>query len=108
MEPISSDKDDGSSSRKEANHFVHSVHTCHIPSSDGDPYVHLFLSVHPYVLDMAKENLKRLISTSIVGLASKQDEPKIKIMVTNLERVAYHFLLYQRSWPIEARYTFTW
>ena len=84
IEPILGEKDGESSNRKEVSIFIHSMHTGHVPGSDADL---LFLPVHPYVVDMAKENLKRVISTSTIACASKRDESKIKAMVTDLERV---------------------
>ena len=42
---------------------------------------------------MAKENLRRVISTSTVACALKRDESKIKAMVTDLERVIYRFFI---------------
>jgi len=49
----------------------------------------LFLLVHLHVITMARENLKRMVSTCTVSLTSKRDAKKIQVMVGNLERVTY-------------------
>jgi hypothetical protein len=52
---------------KEAIIFVHTKHTWLEPSSDKDK---LFLPMKTVISTMANENLKKMISTSIVVLAS--------------------------------------
>ncbi|XP_024400655.1 uncharacterized protein [Physcomitrium patens] len=71
MEPIFYDNGGGSSNEKNISISIHSRHTEHVPGSDSDL---LFLPVHPVVLGMAEENLKRVISTSTVALASKTNQ----------------------------------
>jgi hypothetical protein len=49
--------------------------------------------VHPVVLTMTKENLKKMIYTSMVALVSIRDEEKLKARVGDLERVMYRFFI---------------
>jgi hypothetical protein len=88
IEPIVDDNIEEGGNVREAIIFVHTKHTGHEPSSDKDK---LFLPVHPVVLTMAKENLKKMISTSTVALASIRNEEKLKTRVGDLERVTYRF-----------------
>jgi hypothetical protein len=90
IEPIIDINGGGISSGKKATIAIHSEHIGHILGSNEDL---LFLPVHPLVCCMAQENLKRMISTSTIALASKRDEQKIKAMVTELERVTYRFFI---------------
>ena len=52
---------------------LHTKHSEHQPGTDIDK---LFLPVHPIVVTLAMENLKRMLSTSTVALASKNEEKK--------------------------------
>jgi hypothetical protein len=70
--------------------FVHTQHTRHVLSSETDIF---FLLVHPMVMAMAKENLKRMISTSTVAFASNRETNNIKAIVTKLERVTYRIFI---------------
>ena len=69
---------------------VHTQHTGHVPGSEADIF---FLPVHPLVMAMAKKNLKMMISTSTVALASNREANYIKGVVTELERVTYRFFI---------------
>ena len=70
---------------------VHTQHTGHVPGSKAD--IIFFLLVHPLVLAMANENLKRMNSTSTVALASNREANNIKDIGTELERVTYRFFI---------------
>ena len=70
--------------------FVHTQHTEHVPGSEADI---IFLHVHPMVMAMVKENLKRMISTSTVVLSSNREANNIKANVTEFERVTYRFFI---------------
>ena len=69
---------------------VHTQYTGHIPGSEADI---IFVFVHPLVMAMAKENLKRMNSTSTVALASNREANNIKGVVTELEIVTYRFFI---------------
>ncbi len=69
---------------------LHTKHSGHQPGTDTDK---LLLPVHPIVVSLAMENLKRMVSTSTVALASKNEERKIMSMVGGLERVTFRFYL---------------
>jgi hypothetical protein len=88
IEPIIDKNIDEGGKVREAVIFVHTKHTGHEPNSDKEK---LLLPVHPVVLTMAKENLKKMISTSMVALASICDEEKFKARVRDLEHVMYQF-----------------
>ena len=45
------------------------------------------------VMAMAKKNLKMMISTSMVALASNREANNIKVIVTELERITYRFFI---------------
>jgi hypothetical protein len=86
IEPIINESIDEGGKVRKAIIFVHTKHTEHDPRSDKDK---LFLPMHLVVLTMVKENLKKIISTSKVALASICDEEKFKARVGDLERVRY-------------------
>lgn len=77
-------------SKEDVTISVRVEHTGHHPGSDGDI---LFLPVHPLVISLAMDNLKRMVSTTTVALASVREEAKIKAMVDGVERVTYRFYL---------------
>lgn len=56
----------GCKSQGHATISVHAQHTGHVRGWDDDI---IFLHVHPLVMAMAEENLKRMISTLIMALA---------------------------------------
>jgi hypothetical protein len=88
IEPIIDESIDEGGKVREAIIYVHTKYIGHEPSSDKDK---LFLPMHPVVLTMAKENLKKMISTSTIALACIRDEKKLKARVGDLERVTYQF-----------------
>ena len=59
----------------EATILVHNVHIGHDTRSNTDNY---FLLVYPMVVKRAMEDLKRLVSTSVVALASLKDEDTLQ------------------------------
>jgi len=63
MVPLGEKKCSTQSTSMEAHIFVHSKHSGHHLGSESDK---IFLPIHPLVLSFAKENLKHMISTSIV------------------------------------------
>jgi len=75
---------------REAVIFVHTTHSGHHPGTEVDK---MFLPVHPLVISFAVENLKHMISTSTVALASVREETKVQAMVEELERATYRFFL---------------
>ena len=89
MEPLNKGKQIEDSSIGMATILLHTKHSEHKPGTDIDK---LFLPVHPIVVFLAMMNLKRMVSTSTVALAFK-NEKKIMSMVGGLERVTYRFYL---------------
>jgi hypothetical protein len=53
--------------------------------------------MHPLVLTLTKENLKKMISISTVALASIYNEEKLKVMIGNLEHVTYQFSIISKE-----------
>ena len=90
IEAIRHDNCDSDLHRRHVTIFVHTQHTGHVPGSEADI---IFLPMHPMVMAMAKENLKMMISTSTVALASNREVNNIKAIVTELERVTYRFFI---------------
>jgi hypothetical protein len=50
------------------------------------------------VMAMTKENLKRMIFTLTVVLASNREANSIKAIVTELEKVTYPFFIIAKKW----------
>ena len=73
MEPQNKKKQIEGSSAGMATISLHTKHSGHKLCTDIDK---LFLPVHPIVVSLAMENLKRMVSTSTVALASKNEEKK--------------------------------
>ena len=71
MEPLNKGKQIEGSSAGMTTISLHTKHSGHQPGTDTDK---LFLPVHPIVVSLAMENLKRMVSTSTVALASKNEE----------------------------------
>jgi len=86
-------KEDGEST-PEAIILVHNVHIGHDTRSNNDKY---FLPVHPMVVKRAMEDLKRLINTYAVALASLKDEDKTRALLNDLERSIYRFVLISKQ-----------
>ena len=68
----------------------HIKHSGHQSGTDTNKQI---LPVHPIVASLAMENLKRMVSTSTIVLASKNEERLIMSIVGGLERVAFRFYL---------------
>ena len=90
MEPRNKEKQIEGSCAGIATISLHIKHSGHEPGKDTDK---LFLLVHPIVVSLAMENLKQMVSTSMVALALKNEERKIMSMVGRLERVTFCFYL---------------
>ena len=88
--PLSCGKKKDGDSTPEATILVHNVHTGHDTRSNNDKY---FLPVHPMVVKREMKDLKRLVSTSAVTLASLKVEDKTRALVNNLECSIYRFVL---------------
>ena len=71
IEPLNKKKQIKGSSTGMAIISLHTKHSGHQPGTDTDK---LFLPVRPIVMSLAMENLKRMVSTSTVALASKNEE----------------------------------
>jgi len=73
---------------------VHTKHNGYHPSTKVDKmFLPIHVPIHPLVISFAVENLKYMISTSTVALASIQEEIKIQGTVDNLECVTSRFFL---------------
>ena len=90
MEPLNKRKQIEGSSVGMATISLHTKYNGHKSGTNIDK---LFLLVHPIVVSLAMENLKRMASTSTVALASNNEERKIMSMIGGLERVTYRFYL---------------
>ena len=95
MEPLNKGKQIEGSSAGMATILLHTKYSGHKSGTDIDK---LFLPVHPIVVSLVMENLKRMVSTSTVALASNNEERKIMSMVGGLERVTYRFYLIAKRW----------
>ena len=70
--------------------YVHNKHSGHLPGSENDKF---FLPIHPIVIDRAMEDLKRMVSSGRVSMASLKDEDHVKECVSPLERATFRFSL---------------
>ena len=95
MEPLNKGKQIEGSSAEITIISLHTKHSGHQPGTDTNK---LLLPVHPIVVSLAMENLKRMVSTSTVALASKNEEIKIMSMVEELKHVTFYSTLLQRRW----------
>lgn len=74
--------------------FVHTKHTQHQHGLETNK---LFLPVHLIVMYVPLKNLRQMVSSSIVALASKNKETKIQKLVKGLELLS-DFILFQKKW----------
>ena len=74
MEPLNKEKQIKGSSVGMAIISLHTKHSGYQPGLDTHK---LFPPVHPIVVSLAMENLKRMVSTSTVAFASKNKEKKL-------------------------------
>jgi hypothetical protein len=74
MEPLNKENQIEDSSVGMTTISLHTKHSGHQPGTDIDK---LFLPVHRIVVTLAMENLKRMVSTSTVALAFKNEEKKL-------------------------------
>jgi hypothetical protein len=79
---------------KEAIIFVHTRCT---ELESGINEDKLFLSMHDVVLTIAKNNLKKMISTSTVDLAFMRDEEKLKARIGNFQCIMYWFSIISKE-----------
>jgi hypothetical protein len=95
IEPIIDEDIDEGGEVREAIIFVHLKYTWHEPTSEKNK---LFLSVHPVVLSVAKENLKKMIFHIYGGLVSICNEKNSKpgLETWNVSRI--DSLLFQKKW----------
>ena len=90
MEPLNKGKQIEGSSARMTTILLHTKHSGHQSGMNTNK---LFLPVHPIVVSLAMENLKRMMFASTVALASKNEEKKIMSIVGGLERVTFRFYL---------------
>ena len=73
MKPLNKGKQIEGSSAEITIISLHTKHSGHQPGTNTDK---AFLLVHPIVVSLTMKNLKRMVFTSMVVLASKNEEKK--------------------------------